>query len=128
MSDQDWCKEALFETPHMKEQIQKPMEIVHPPTEEPGRVTPLPVPEQAQQELRVVLDDPLLAAALWQNVDAPGTSPTTPATTHQPDDAGTAVQMGMALYLLHALHFQGKPGHEHLVREEEQREEDNATK
>jgi hypothetical protein len=38
-----------------------------------------------------------------------------------PDDASAAAQLSMALYLLQTLHAQGKPGYEHLIRDESKR-------
>jgi hypothetical protein len=80
-----------------------------------------PMPDQAQAELqaelRAVQNDPQLSAELWQRVNAENTAPSVPGTEQQPKDEHTIAQMGMALYLLQTLHFQGKQGYEHLIRE-----------
>jgi hypothetical protein len=102
MSDQAWSKEALM-PPLVRQQVEEQIKLERPPGLEAARVAALPAPT----ELRAVLDNPQSAEELWKQVDA---------TVERPDDSLAVVQMGMALYFLHGLHFQGKPGYEHLER------------
>jgi hypothetical protein len=118
MSEQDWGKEAILDSPHVRQQLEQQLQILHPPADQAARVTSPPVPAPAQEELRAVLDNPRLAEALWQHVSVPLPLPTAQPADQPPDDAVTMVQLGLALYYLHALHFQDQPGHEHLPRNE----------
>jgi hypothetical protein len=81
-----------------------------------------PMPDPAKAALPVVLHDPMVQAELWQQV---------PTDVPPADPAVTAVQLGMAVYFLQALHTPDKPGYEHLVRdnaEEDEEEDPNAAR
>ena len=106
MSDQEWSKEAIFDTPLARRQVEEPIKIEQPPAVETAHAPP--VPEQA--ELRAALENPALAEALWRNNGESAEAP--------PDDAQAVAQLGMALYLLQTLHGQHTPGLSQPPRDE----------
>lgn len=111
MSDQDW-KETLFESPVVRHQVEQPMKIELPPGAQAERVAAAPPPGQA--ELRAVLDNPVLAAQLWSDVQASAADRgVIPPVTAQASAANLA-NIGLCIYLLYSIHFTGRPGHEHL--------------
>jgi len=110
MADQEWSEEGLLVPPVVRHQVEQPIQIELPPGLEAPHVVMPPVPDQAHQSLRAILDHPQLAAHLWQQAEPPAEAP--------PEEV--MVQVGLALYYLHALHFQGKPGVEHLTRDRDE--------
>lgn len=107
MADHDWSKEAIFDAPLVQRELEQRIKMQRPAGVDARIVSP-PV----QQDLRVILDNPQLAAELWNQVQEPDAAP--PA-EKPPTEAETAVQMALALSLLHALHTQDIPGREHLA-------------
>ena len=108
MSEPEWHG-PLFDPPHVRHAVEEPIKIEQPPAVEVHPAAP-----PAPAEPPAAPDDPRLAAEVWRQVgaiDAPATDP-------PPGDSPGVAQLGLALYLLQSLHFQGKPGHEHLIRDE----------
>lgn len=116
MSDDKFSPEAFIDAPVVRQQVEERMKIEQPPCADLARDVAPPLPDPAREQLRVVLNDPALAGAVWQE-PGPEAAP--------PDDAQAAVQLGMALYLLHALHSGDKPGQEHLPRPGERRRDED---
>jgi hypothetical protein len=116
MSDQEW-KDSLLHPPVVRVDVDQNLEIKRPPEIDLRQVMAPPMPDQLQAELRAVQNDPQLAAELWQRINVENTAPNVPGTDQPPREEHTIAQMGMALYLLQTLHFQGKEGYEHLIRE-----------
>jgi hypothetical protein len=111
MSEQEWSKEAIFETPVLQQELRERMKLQRPAGIDTRIVSP-PAQAPVQEELRQIFDDPLLAAQLWQQVQ--DVAPDEPA-PRAPDDE-LAVQMGLAVYILHGLHAKDRGVHEHLPR------------
>jgi hypothetical protein len=118
MSEHEWGKEGIFDLPQMRREVEQRIEIERPADHDVARAPAPPVPEQAVPALRAVLENPQLAAELWRQVDLGPPPVHVPHAEPRPPDAVAAVQLGMALYLLHALHAPDKPGYEHLIRGE----------
>jgi hypothetical protein len=113
MADQEWSKNAIFDPALVRRVVEEQIHVEKPADIAIGRATSPPVPGLEQ---RAILADPQIVE-LWQQiaVEAPRD---TPQADPPPNDAATVAQMSMALYFLHALHTQDKPGHEHLPRDE----------
>jgi hypothetical protein len=123
MSDQQWSEQGLIVPPMVREHVEQPIQIERPPGVEATQVAPLPMPAP---ELRAVMANPVLAADLWNQLD---NRPQAAPPVQRPDDSEAIIQMGMALYFLHAVHFPGKPGFEHLHTDEaDERDDDDAKK
>src|SRR2546423_302150 len=105
MAEQEW-KGPLFDPPQVRREAQQPIKIEQPDAMEVRQVVAPPMPGQ---------NDPQLAAAVWQQPDAP---------EPPPDPAQTVAGLSLALYLLQTLHTQDKPGYEHLVRQRDRDEDD----
>src|SRR4051794_27456276 len=100
MSDEEVARRAVFHPPVVRPDVPEAVRVERPPHVDVEVVAP-PAPE-----LRAALDDPKLAAEVWQ-ADAPA------------DDGDAATQLALAFYLLQSLHVPSKPGYEHLVRDDD---------
>jgi hypothetical protein len=117
MSEQEWGKGAIFEPGIVRRVAEEPVQVERPIEIETALQISPPVPGPKHVEPRAVLDNPQLVE-LWRQVNAGDPPSDTPAADQPPDDSSAAAQMCMALYLLQTLHGQGKPGQEHLGRDE----------
>ncbi len=118
MADHSWNHEAIFDSPVVRQDVEQRIKLERPAA--PAVQQPPPAPE-----LRAVLDNPQMAAAFWG--PAPAAQPfqqplnNAPVAVQQaepqPTDSEAVIQVGLALYLLQAIHFPEKPGYEHLPRE-----------
>jgi hypothetical protein len=115
MSEHEWGKEGIFDLPQVRREVEQRIEIERPADNDIRAAAP-PVPDQALPELRAVLENPQAAAELFRQVDVGPPAVHSPPTEPRPPDAVAAIQLGMALYLLQAVHAPDKPGYEHLIR------------
>jgi hypothetical protein len=105
MADQDWGKGPLFEPPIVRMEVEHHLKIERPADLDIRQVMAPPAPAQLQAQLQAIQDD-VQRAPDGANSDKP------------PDAGQTMVQLGLALYLLQSIHADGKPGYEHLIRDE----------
>jgi hypothetical protein len=105
MADQDWGKGPLFEPPVVRVEAEHLLKVERPAEVEVRQVMAPPAPAQAAAQLQA-LQDGVQAAPEGARSEKP------------PDETQTMVQLGLALYLLQAVHFDGKAGYEHLIRED----------
>jgi hypothetical protein len=117
MSEQEWGKGAIFDPAIVRRVAEEPVQIERPIAIDTAVQIAPPVPDSKHVEPRAVLDNPELVE-LWRQINSGEQPGDTPAADQPPDEASAAAQMCMALYLLQALHGQGKPGQEHLGRGE----------
>jgi hypothetical protein len=111
MSDQDWSKQAFFDAPIARQELER-LKLERPAGAEAQRIVSPPVQAPVQEDLRAILANPQLAEQLWHDVDS--VSAPSVSRAEQPSDAEAVIQVGLALYVLHALHSQDKPGFQHL--------------
>jgi hypothetical protein len=109
MSESQWGKGPLFEPPVVRVEVEQQVRVERPPEIEVRQVMAPPVPAPFPAAFVAVQHDPQLAAEVWQQDDA--------GTPSEHRTAQTVAQLGMALYLLQTLHADGKPGFEHLIRD-----------
>jgi hypothetical protein len=112
MSEQsNWNRQAIVDYGIARQEMEKQLKMLRPDAVAHAPAPPAP-------ELRAVLDNPQMAAAFWGPA-APmqGAVPATSQAEQRPSDAEAAIQIGLALHLLQAIHTQDKPGHEHLPGE-----------
>jgi hypothetical protein len=121
MSDHEWEKGPLFDPPHVRMESEQQIRIERPADIDVRQVTAPVVPGQHQ----AIPVDPALALQVWQQLDPVAAAHDATSATHAQSDAQTVVQLGLALYLLQAVHAEEKPGYEHLVRDAESRPDDD---
>jgi hypothetical protein len=111
MSDQPWGKAPWIEPPVVRHEVEPQVKIERPPETQVKQVLAPPVPGQAQSGPNAAVDNPQAADEVWRQMNAGDAL-----AVDQPAwDFMAFSEVTMALYFLHALHFQGKPGYEHLV-------------
>jgi hypothetical protein len=121
MSEQDWSKQGIFDTPLVRCVAQEQMQIEQPIAVDIAAAPAPPVPDEQRAAVFAALANPPLAN-IQDQLSTVETSPEQPA-----DRAATVAQLGMALYLLQTLHWQDQPGAEHASRRESPDEEDDET-
>src|ERR1051326_1241009 len=92
MAEPEWNKAAIFD-PVLATQAQEQLRIEPPPDLDTPRAVSPPQPGVADQQQ---------VAQLWRQMNT---------ADPPPDDAATAAQLAMAIYLLQALHAKDKPGY-----------------
>ncbi len=96
MSEHGWDRQPIFGPPVVRQEVvEAPIQVERPAE---GTTPPAVMPPQP---------DAAMPAA-----DTTGHA--------EPDPALSAAELGMALYLLHALHAPDRPGYEHLIRDAEE--------
>ena len=99
MAEHDWGKEAIFDPPLVRQQIER-IRIEVPPAVEAEPAPPLP------DAVRAALENPQAVDRALERLDMPA--------ARRPSDAETIASLALSISLLHSIHTQDMPGREHL--------------